>query len=288
MKVTTIIPTLCEESRADALLRAIESIQKSSCEEVKILIVVNGQRFDCQLLDRLRSRDDLEVIQIAEGSLTKAHLVGRKHVCTDYFSFLDDDDEYLPGALDIRRTLLEQDLSLDLVVTNGYLSSEGDERLVYSRMSIVSTDPLSELFMENWLHNCNHLFRSASVSISYFEDPHPYMEWTWLGFRLAFDGKKVAATNTPTFKYNDTPGSLSKTQKFVESRVGLYERMLSMPINSEIRSLLRKRLCNAWHDLSVIELKKGNRRKAFSAHLRSLIYDLYGLRYLFYTRHIFF
>lgn len=120
MFITTIIPTLCEGVRRNALLRAIESVHQASEQATKILIVVNGQRFDQSLLNLLKSRNDIEVLQITEGSLTKAHLIGRKHVSTEYFSFLDDDDEYLVGALDIRLALFLNDCTLDVVVTNGF------------------------------------------------------------------------------------------------------------------------------------------------------------------------
>lgn len=285
MRVTVIIPTLCEKSRSQALLRAIESIHNASEEKVRLLIVVNGQRFDPELLECLKGRDDLDVIQIAEGSLTAAHLIGRQAVSTEFFSFLDDDDEYMPMALDVRLSLFGNNPDLDVVVTNGFSCGGGGERLTYSRLSLIGDNPLYELFQENWLHNCNHLFRSASVPIGYFENPHPYMEWTWLGFRLAIDGKKILAVNVPTFKYNNTPGSLSKSTKFVASRIGLYQRMLGSPVKRDISNLIKKRLCSAWHDLSVAELQSGNRGAAFSAHIRCLMSHIDGMKYLSYTRY---
>ena len=160
MLITTIIPTLCESGRRDALLRAVESVHQASVHPVRILIIVNGQRFDPDLVDLLQSRKDVEVIQIAEGSLTKAHLAGRQNISTEYFSFLDDDDEYLAGALDTRLALMCNNCAADVVVTNGYSNQAGNDRLTYSRFANISANPLYELFQENWLHSCNHLFRS--------------------------------------------------------------------------------------------------------------------------------
>src|SRR5262245_24830754 len=130
--ITTIIPTLCEASRARSLLCAIDSVLAASSSPVRLIIVVNGQRFDPELVANLRGRVDIEVVQVAEGSLTRAHLTGRQQVLTPYFSFLDDDDEYLPGALDLRRRALEQDPDADLVVTNGYHYGEGSVELAPS------------------------------------------------------------------------------------------------------------------------------------------------------------
>jgi hypothetical protein len=286
MSITTIIATLCDAFRRDCLLRAIGSIQQASAQPVRILVVVNGQRFDKDLLALLRERSDIEVVQIAEGSLTKAHIAGRKLVDSEFFSFLDDDDEYLPGALDMRRGLIGTDDAADVVVTNGYACRAGQDRLMYTRMANVGAQPLTELFHENWLNSGNHLFRTASVPSRYFEDPHPYMEWTWLAYRLAFEGKKIVATETPTFRINDTPGSLSKSATYVSSNISLYGRMLAMKPQQEIIGVISRRLCNAWHDVSVFELAAGNRAKAVGAHLRSLTSHRSGLKFLPYTRHL--
>jgi len=285
MNITIIIPTLCENSRKNFILRAIESIKVSE-QSVRILVVVNGQRFDSNLLETLKARSDIDVVQIAEGSLTKAHLIGRQHVSSEYFSFLDDDDEYLPGALDIRLDYLQRNGAADLVVTNGFSSKNGNDQLTYSRMLNVNDHPLYELFQENWLHNCNHLFRSSSVTTKYFEDSHPYMEWTWLAFRLALDGKKIVALDVPTFRYNDTPASLSKSSIYLLSSVSLYGRMLSLKPKSDIKKIIRNRLSNAWHSVTVFELQSGHRIKAISAHFRSLTCHWSGLKFLSYTRYL--
>ncbi len=283
MRITTIIPTLCQTERGDAIVRAIESIHRACDCPIRILIVVNGQRFDKHLLQALLMRKDVEVIQIEEGSLIKAHLIGRRAVTTDYFSFLDDDDEYLAGALDRRLKVLQENPNIDVVVTNGYSSMAGQDHLMYSRLPQVESNPLGELFNENWLHNCNHLFRSASVTETYFENAHAYMEWTWLAFRLALGKMRVAAIDAPTFRYYDTPGSLSKSPKFLKSRIELYGRMLRLDIGDDLVRIIRCRLSNAWHDLSVFELGERNRSKAVAAHMNSLLAHWTGLKFLSYT-----
>jgi glycosyltransferase involved in cell wall biosynthesis len=284
--ITTIIPTLCEAARKEALLRAIRSIHEASSFPVRVLVVVNGQRFDPALVHLLKARDDLEVIQVAEGSQTNAQLVGRREVRSHYFSFLDDDDEYLPGALDTRRVMLERDELAAVAVTNGHAVRGGTDHVLYSRMSLVTQNPLAEIFHENWLHNCNHLFRSASVGIGYFEGAPSVLEWTWLGFRLATDKATVAASEAMTFRYNDTPGSLSKSANFFASRVNLYERMLRTGPPPDIVSIIRRRKSGAWHEVSAAELASGNRTKAIGAHLRSLTSHWSGLRYATFSRHL--
>lgn len=286
MQITTIIPTLCLAERGGSLARAIESVHRASHGTIKVLVVVNGQRFDQRLLEALQMRKDVEVLQIAEGSLIKAHLVGRRGVRTEYFSFLDDDDEYLAGALDLRLKVLQANPCIDVVISNGYLFAAGKDRIAYSRTPCVESNPLLELFNENWLHNCNHLFRSASVTEEYFENAHAHMEWTWLAFRLALSNKCVAAIDVPTFRYFDTPGSLSKSPDFLRSRIALYQRMLGMNPGKTVENMICRRLSGAWHDVSTFELDNGHRAKAACAHLYSLAAHWSGLRFLSYTRRL--
>lgn len=286
MRTTVIIPTLCEAVRQQSLLSAINSAFRASKAPIKILIVVNGNRFGENLLIQLQHRSDVEVIKIEEASLTAAHIVGRKNVNTEFFSFLDDDDEYLEGALDQRIEILDSDQSRDLVVTNGFNRKLATDKLTYSRLGNVGTNPLFELFEENWLSSCNSLFRTSTIDISYFEDPHSQMEWTWLAFRLIMSGKIVCALDGPTFRCNDTPGSLSKSSKFIYSRVGLYSRMLEMSPPKPIVDIIFRRMSNAWHEISVFELDGGSRKRAIYAHIRSLTAHRQGWQFLLYTRRL--
>jgi glycosyltransferase involved in cell wall biosynthesis len=186
--VTTIIPTMATRERAPALRRAVESIRRSSTEAVEIIVVVNGARSDAELCEWLRSQPDVHFEYVAQPSAPNAVLRGRELVRTPFFSTLDDDDEYLDGALDIRLAAIESAPDVDVVVTNGYLHCAGTDARYYDDLAQVPHDPLASLFASNWLHNCNTLFRSATIGREYFADFHPFVEWTWLAFRLAMAG----------------------------------------------------------------------------------------------------
>lgn len=286
MRMTVIIPTLCELARQQSLLAAIESVHRAASAPVTVLVVVNGNRFDMHLLAALRQREDVEVVQIEAASLTQAHIAGRARVASKYFAFLDDDDAFLPGALDTRAAIMEADDSVDLVVSGGYQCRQGSDRLTYSRLAKVNAAPLFELFQENWLSSCNSLFRATSIGQAFFEDPHAYMEWTWLAYRLIMAGKRVHAIDVPTFRCNDTPGSLSKSAVFIYSRVALYRRMLAMHPPAPIGGIIDRRMSAAWHEISVLELEGGSRARACYAHLRSLLAHRQGMGYLMYTRRL--
>lgn len=96
-------------------------------------------------------------------------------------------------------------------------------------------------------------------------------------------GRKIIATDIPTFRIHDIPDSLSKSDGYLDVSVAVYERMLRQNPPQEIARLVRRRMAAAWHDQSSQSLKTGKRMKALKCHLRSLSLPG-GLQYLFYSR----
>lgn len=284
-QVSVIIPTLAEDSRFVLLKRCVASIRSSTTGGCLIIAVVNGSRFAPEVLEWLREQRDVKLIMEKTPSAPNAVRVGREAVETPFFSTLDDDDEYLPGSTDRKMQALFANPEADLVVTNG-LNNWGDkEGLHYSQLSRVPEDPLGSLFDSNWLASCNALYRSDRVTPVYFQDSHPFAEWTWLAFRLGLHEKKIAVLDEPCFRYNQTPQSLSQSTSYQEAYPSLFARMLASEPPPRIRELIRRRLSAALHDRSVVLLQKGDRAAALTAHLRSLLLPG-GSRYLSYTRRL--
>ncbi|MDE2437241.1 MAG: glycosyltransferase family 2 protein [Sphingomonadales bacterium] len=283
--VTTIIPTTASSNRTHSLQRAIESIRASSSTPLAIVVVVNGRQFDNQICRWMENQPDVMLDFLEEPSLTSAILKGRQLVRTRFFSFLDDDDEYLPGSIDKRRAVLEESPGVDLVVVNGFRREGGADRLAFNELPYAISDPLTNVFKAIWLCSCNALYRTASVNENYFRELHARAEWTWLAFNLALDGKKVSAIDAPGFRIHDTPGSLSKSQEYQDAYLALYQRMLLKTVPTTVARLIKKRASSAWHDRSVQALNRGDRMAALTSHTRSLLLPG-GLRYLSYTRHL--
>ncbi|MDR2839013.1 MAG: glycosyltransferase family 2 protein [Azonexus sp.] len=293
VEVTVIIPTMADMRRRDSLFRAIDSVIAASTRPVHIVVVANGNRRSAEVENALRNRNHLELLSLDVGSLPLALLVGRQAVKTPYFAFLDDDDEYLPGAIDARVAALASDDSCDFVVTNGYRYLDTGERRAADRLYLrnqdkISMAPLAALFYQNWLpSSCAGLFRSARIGVEYFEEPHPYAEWTWLAFKLCMAGKKVAVLDQPTFRINDTPDSLSKSSAYGEAYDELYQKMLAMNPPKSIATMIRAHIGRNFHHQADMLRKQREWRAAWNAHLKSLFYPG-GLKYLPFSRHLVF
>ncbi len=282
-EVTAIVPTTCETRRATMLWRCLNSLRVTSVDPVQVIVVVNGGRVDEQLFQSLTTRTDLRVIRREEGNLPHALLAGRRLVETPFFCFLDDDDEYLPDAIDIRLTAIKDGVGADVVATNGIRRIAGRDAPAQSLLSEASGDPLAALFRENWLASCGGLFRSATVTEAFFENSHAYQEWTWLAFQLVNAGMRVRLLETATYVINDTTESASKAPASLENQLVLYDRMRAAGIRRDLRPMLHRRRATTWHMISERELRSGSLRRAWHAHLRSLCHPA-GWRFAAFTR----
>lgn len=280
-RVTVIISTMCEAARRVSLLRAIGSVRSQDVPGV-VLLVVNGMRFDAELLEQLKADPGLRVEYRQEGSLPGAVRYGRSLVTTEFFSFLDDDDEYLPGALRTRIEPLLADATLDVVATNGYRGS-GEQHIYLDKTDHINRDPLTAIIGRNWLASCGGLFRSTAIGVDYFDGKTKHFEWTLLAYRILFANRRVLFVDVPTFRVNDSPDSLSKSLEYQRASAAFYQHLLTLQPPARIRRALRRELSAAWHDLSEQYRRSGERARAWQCHWRSLI-EPDGLRYLLYTR----
>jgi len=278
--VSVIIPTTAELSRRESLLRAIDSAIAQRDVVANLVVVVNGSRYYPSLLQEIEKLP-LQVVRLREASLPSAIYAGRLRVADRYFSFLDDDDIYLPNALELRLEALNSERA-DFAVSNGMDAAGG---LVIPDLRAVTSDPLRALLSRNWLASCGGLYRSESISAEFFRELVKYLEWTVLGFRLLIAGKRVCFLDTPTFRLSDTEGSASKqrTMEALLNGAAVVEYMFSHA-PAEIRSGLFWKRASAFHALSNYCLQSGHLNQAWRMHVSSL--RMGGWQYLAYTRHL--
>jgi glycosyltransferase involved in cell wall biosynthesis len=284
-EISVIIPTTCEISRKKSLLRAIDSVCSQEGVDVEIIVVVNGKRYDPEFLQELKNNSQLNVQYQDEGSLPAALRYGRSMVGKKYFSFLDDDDEYLPDALINRAKELENNNNLDIVVTNGYTYTDRD-RIRIDNISAVRNDPLASLIQENWLASCGGLFRSGTVHLDYFDGKTKYFEWTFLAFKLLINKHCFSFLDIPTFRVHDTASSLSKSEDYRLAIANFVRQLLSYDTPDNIKKSLKSKLAAALHSISGYYLRIGRKHDAWRYHIESISWPD-GLKYLLYTRKFF-
>lgn len=280
--VSVIIPTTCEAKRWHSLQRAIATAREQDNAAVSVIVVVNGERFVPENLETLRRDPALTVLYQQQGSAPLAQQLGRQAVRTEFFAFLDDDDEYLPGALGHRVQPMLDQHAIAFVASNGYRHTEGRDMLAVSSAAALRADPLLSLCNENWLASCGGLFRSASVGPEFFEEPAAYLEWTYLAYKLALK-LPMAWVDTPTYRIHDTAGSLSKSAAYREAELGVLERILALGLPPRVATRVRNKIGRACHDLAHQHVLQAMPAVAWRYHALSLRQPG-GWRYLLYSR----
>lgn len=281
--VTVIIPTAGYRDRSDSLFRAIESVLSQESVDARVLVVLNGTSYCLEVRARLEHDRRISLHYVPLGSLPNAVYEGRKCVSSRYFAFLDDDDEYLPGALVERISAMR--VGADVVASNGYrVSASGNRNLIFTAFSENEAAPLLGLAKGNWLASCGGLYRTASVCENYFSDIPKYFEWTWLAIRLSLD-KKIVFLDMPTFVVNDTSGSLSKTDAYdLEEFDFIYRVMRELPVPEDFKRSLKKKLAGKYIGFANRYLSNGQRLKALRYYFRCIGVGREGLPYVPWPR----
>jgi len=283
--ITIIIPTACEARRASLLHRALDSVVAQEGVDVHPVVVVNGPRVDEALCASIVARTGVTVLRRDEGNVSAARRAGMRLVDGAYFGFLDDDDEFLPGALRTRAEHLDRDGAVDVVFTNGRVRTQDSDEPMAPAGQALDVRPVETFLESNWFASCGCLFRAARVDASHFETRHVYFEWSDLFFRLVAANRRFAYLDAITFRrYEDHPLSMSRTDASRLAYPAFLAELVERPLPQKVRAELEQRFHRALNNASLLCLTRGNLRGAAGYHAWCLMNG--GWRYAPYTRKI--
>ncbi len=285
--VSVIIPTMCSSVRCKLLERAIDSIFLNEGLDIQVIVVINGDKYDKDLFDRLSNDDRLLILKQNIANVSMARLFGLSHSNARYFCFLDDDDELLPNGLRFRVDYLESHLDVDVLVTNGlihrfdsvlpYLDEEK-----YKNKDINIELALTEI---NWFSSPASIFRASSVATDLFKSDLKYFEWTYLLLLLVVNNKSVKYVHHQTYKKNeDNNDSVSKTIEYKLASPQFLLSVKTLKLPATIKKILAKKYVASLHELSEIYLREGRLKDAWLFHLKCLKNG--GWVYIPYTRYL--
>jgi glycosyltransferase involved in cell wall biosynthesis len=287
VEISVIIPTMAQAKRAPLLQRAIDSILDQKGVRFEVLIVINGQKYDPELVRKLDNDSRLCVIHLKEANVSAARYEGVCKATGQFFCFLDDDDELLPEALNNRVGIFHQNEQIDVAVTNGYIHINGiDVPAVSQNMAMrIKQDVGASFFEKNWFVSTAPTFRAASVDSEIFNFNLKYFEWTHLFISLLSQKKRFFYSEAHSYRKNeDNPLSVSKSIDYLASYPHFLLDLKKLPLAKELRRLIHGKYMAALHTQSDMERAQGNFRNAWALHLRCLLNG--GWAFFPYTRHL--
>lgn len=269
-------------SRSTAHRSAVSSDRK--CSPARVIVAVNGNAYSSLTVDRLKADRSLIVLQLEEGNVAAARMAGLEVATTPFVCFLDDDDEFLPGGIEVRLHSIRQDD--DVLVTNGYLRDGSNERsLVSIPASEINEDPIGSFLQQNWLASPAGIFRRTAVSSNLFNIRNKYFEWTWLFFALHISGIRVRYIDERTYrKYEDHGLCTSRSAEYIAAQAPFLRSLMAFPLTNDQLCALRRKYQAALNTDSVAAMRAGDFKSAWVAHARCLAAG--GWRYSAYTRHL--
>lgn len=269
-EVAVIVPTRALAERAPLIQRALTSILSQEGVRPTPIVVVNGPDWDPVLVREFDVNPRVRLIKLDTPGIPGALQAGRAAVSAEWFSALDDDDIYLPGALAMRVKTLRNNPDCDTVVTNGLRRDAEGEKVHISQISAVEKNPLQSLTRGNWLLPGAWLCRSENIGGWLFEGMPKFRECTFLAIQFALHGHLRFLAEPTVAWYTDTPASESKTRDYILGHELALERMLELPVPVEFAQSLRKKITDARHGEAALHLREGNLAQSWRSHLRSL------------------
>lgn len=155
-KVSIIIPTY---KRSDYIIRAIESVINQNYSNIEILVIDDNDplsefRNDTEIKMRKYSGNEKIIYLKNEKNLggAIARNVGIHEATGDYITFLDDDDIYLPGKIDIQLNYM-LDHGYELTFTDVRIHDMSDRLIDYREHKYVKSFDQEELLKYHIMHH---------------------------------------------------------------------------------------------------------------------------------------
>ena len=155
-KVSIIIPTY---KRSDYLIRAIESVINQNYSNIEILVIDDNDplsEFRNATEIKMQKYSDNEKIIYLKNEKNLGGAIARNvgiHEATgDYITFLDDDDIYLPGKIDIQLNYM-LDHGYELTFTDVRIHDMADRLIDYREHKYVKSFNQEELLKYHIMHH---------------------------------------------------------------------------------------------------------------------------------------
>jgi glycosyltransferase involved in cell wall biosynthesis len=141
--VSIVIPTY---NRARLIGQAVTSALNQTYRELEVIVVDDGSTDNTQSILSTFEDTRLQIVRLEKNSgRSHARNIALRAAHGEYVSFLDSDDYYLPGKIELQVHYLRENPAIDMVYTASACVDENDAPLDYFYRAPVSGDIYKEI-----------------------------------------------------------------------------------------------------------------------------------------------
>ena len=141
--VSIVIPTY---NRARFIGQAVTSALNQTHRELEVIVVDDGSTDNTQSILSTFEDTRLKIVRLEKNSgRSRARNIALRAARGEYVSFLDSDDYYLPGKIELQVNYLRENPATDMIYTASACVDENDASLDYFYRAPVSGDIYKEI-----------------------------------------------------------------------------------------------------------------------------------------------
>jgi hypothetical protein len=211
---------------AGTLAEAIDSAQAQTLPPTEVIVCDDGSTDGTA--DIARSYGSaIRLVQRPNGGEAAAKNTATKEATGDFVAVLDADDVYAPRRLEALSWLARRRPDLDVLVTNAYLTVEGQTvgTAYHEGWRFECADQPREILRRNFVLGLAAVRRQRWLDIGGFDESvRLTTDWDFF-IRMLRTGSRVGLVNVPLAEYRLRPGTLSSDRvALVESRIATLQR----------------------------------------------------------------
>lgn len=241
--VSVIVPT---HNRADLIGETLRSILAQTFGDFEVIVVDNGSTDGTdRLVEGIGDSRIRYFWQEDSGLPANSRNVGIRLAHGRYVAFLDSDDLWLPGKLELQVAYMEAHPSIAMTFTNAesFETAGTIGRLI--KISMARRSSLAELLMGNFIPGLTVMVRRVCLdAIGFFSEDRDlrgiedFNLWLRIAARYPF-----AYLNQCTARYRIHPGNLAASDRIHSIRLGI-AMLERLPLPVERRTLDRGVACH--------------------------------------------